>query len=163
MDSGQSAKASTEVLCTAHVMASGLDLLAIEAELGARGAFQCQTAYGTTSYVGEATEATVGQRLYLRGEADPTPPDDRNCSDFASAAEAQRFFLSQGGPLTDSYRLDGDGDGNACEWGKTLRLSVTRYKPKPVAIHRDSAPVCHTGPRGGRYYYNSSGNKVYDC
>lgn len=154
---------STEALCTAHVMASGLDLLAIEAELGARGALQCQTAYGTTSYVGKSTEATVGQRLYLRSEANLSAPDDRNCSDFASAAEAQRFFLAHGGPQSDPYRLDGDGDGNACEWERTLRLSVTQYKPRPVAIRRDSAPICHTGPRGGRYYYNSSGNKVYDC
>ncbi|MFW5729528.1 MAG: thermonuclease family protein, partial [Spirochaetota bacterium] len=39
--------------------------------------------------------------------------EDRNCSDFDTQAVAQRFF-EQAGP-GDPHRLDGDGDGRACE------------------------------------------------
>lgn len=49
----------------------------------------------------------------------PTPGQaaygDRDCSDFATQAAAQRFFLDQGGPDQDPHRLDADGDGIACE------------------------------------------------
>ena len=38
---------------------------------------------------------------------------DRNCSDFATQAEAQRFY-EQNGP-GDPHRLDRDDDGVACE------------------------------------------------
>ncbi|MGG7566385.1 excalibur calcium-binding domain-containing protein [Rhodovulum sp. DZ06] len=51
---------------------------------------------------------------------------DRNCADFRSHAEAQDFFLSQGGPQRDPHGLDGDGDGQACEatgWGATARAA----------------------------------------
>ncbi|GIW61311.1 MAG: hypothetical protein KatS3mg089_0163 [Patescibacteria group bacterium] len=41
--------------------------------------------------------------------------EDKDCSDFATHAEAQDFFLSQGGPTNDPHRLDSDGDGIACE------------------------------------------------
>ena len=41
--------------------------------------------------------------------------EDRNCSDFGSWQEAQDFFLSEGGPTQDPHRLDGDGDGVACQ------------------------------------------------
>lgn len=40
---------------------------------------------------------------------------DRDCSDFATQAAAQRFFLNNGGPRRDPHRLDSDGDGIACE------------------------------------------------
>jgi hypothetical protein len=39
-----------------------------------------------------------------------------NCVDFASSAEAQKFFLSNGGPYSDPNDLDRDGDGTACEF-----------------------------------------------
>ena len=38
---------------------------------------------------------------------------DRDCPDFATQAEAQAFFNSQG--AGDPHRLDRDGDGRACE------------------------------------------------
>ena len=41
--------------------------------------------------------------------------DRYNCSDFATQAEAQRFFLKAGGPSKDTNHLDGDHDGVACE------------------------------------------------
>ena len=40
---------------------------------------------------------------------------DKDCGDFSSHAEAQSFFISQGGPASDPHRLDGDNDGSACE------------------------------------------------
>jgi hypothetical protein len=39
---------------------------------------------------------------------------DRDCGDFATQAEAQAFFESQGGPAQDPHGLDGDGDGVVC-------------------------------------------------
>ncbi len=40
---------------------------------------------------------------------------DRDCGDFSSQAEAQRFFESDGGPSYDPHGLDRDKDGIACE------------------------------------------------
>jgi hypothetical protein len=45
--------------------------------------------------------------------ASSTKIADKDCSDFSTQAEAQRFFDSQG--PGDPHRLDGDGDGVACE------------------------------------------------
>jgi micrococcal nuclease len=45
---------------------------------------------------------------------DPFGPD-RDCSDFATQAEAQQFFIAAGGPQRDPHRLDADHDGVACE------------------------------------------------
>jgi hypothetical protein len=41
---------------------------------------------------------------------------DRDCADFATQAEAQAFFRSQG--PGDPHRLDDDRDGRACEWNR---------------------------------------------
>lgn len=50
--------------------------------------------------------------------AAPTPSDDgidKDCSDFSTQAEAQRYFESQGGSPTNNVdRLDANGDGIAC-------------------------------------------------
>ena len=43
------------------------------------------------------------------------PSGDVNCDDFATHAEAQRFFEQCGGPAEDRYGLDADHDGIACE------------------------------------------------
>ena len=40
---------------------------------------------------------------------------DRDCGDFSTHREAQRFFISEGGPSNDYHGLDRDGDGVACE------------------------------------------------
>lgn len=54
-----------------------------------------------------------------RGLWDPSLPldpfEDRNCGDFRTRAEAQRFFIEQGGPEYDPHLLDGDANGRACE------------------------------------------------
>lgn len=64
-----------------------------------------------------AVEPTVAA-----GNLEPSPPlrydpngPDRNCSDFATHDEAQRFFIAAGGPQRDPHRLDADHDGLACE------------------------------------------------
>lgn len=41
--------------------------------------------------------------------------DEYNCSDFKTQPEAQSFFAKAGGTSKDTNRLDGDGDGVACE------------------------------------------------
>lgn len=40
---------------------------------------------------------------------------DKDCSDFDTQAQAQRFFVNNGGPRKDPHRLDGDNDGKACD------------------------------------------------
>ncbi|MYA61364.1 MAG: excalibur calcium-binding domain-containing protein, partial [Dehalococcoidia bacterium] len=58
-----------------------------------------------------------GKGSTSKPEPTPTPKrkDTRNCSDFDTWAEAQAFFESEGGPSSDPHRLDGDGDGTACQ------------------------------------------------
>jgi hypothetical protein len=40
---------------------------------------------------------------------------DRDCADFNSQAQAQRFYVRHGGPKKDRHGLDADHDGAACE------------------------------------------------
>ena len=47
-------------------------------------------------------------------EFDPAGPD-RDCSDFITQTEAQKFYEAAGRPGEDPHRLDGDEDGMACE------------------------------------------------
>ncbi len=77
----------------------------------------------------ETRAREAGRGLWAEG--DPLPPwewrrrrrstglppgvRDRDCSDFATQREAQRFFEAAGGPEVDPHRLDGDGNGLACE------------------------------------------------
>jgi endonuclease YncB( thermonuclease family) len=44
---------------------------------------------------------------------EPALAADRDCADFSTQADAQRFFEASG--PSDPHRLDGDGDGVACE------------------------------------------------
>jgi hypothetical protein len=45
----------------------------------------------------------------------PSLGRDRDCSDFKTQKQAQRFFKKHGGPRKDPDGLDGDHDGKACE------------------------------------------------
>jgi hypothetical protein len=48
--------------------------------------------------------------------ATPAPEgEDRDCSDFETQEEAQKFYEDQGGPSSDPHMLDPDHDGRACE------------------------------------------------
>ncbi|KKS53504.1 MAG: Beta-lactamase domain protein [Candidatus Magasanikbacteria bacterium GW2011_GWA2_42_32] len=40
---------------------------------------------------------------------------DKDCTDFSTHAQAQAFFMANGGPSSDPHNLDRDGDGEACE------------------------------------------------
>lgn len=47
--------------------------------------------------------------------AGPAQAADRDCGDFDHQAQAQKFFIEQGGPRHDPHQLDAEGDGKACE------------------------------------------------
>lgn len=152
--------ASTESLWQAHrdPNLTPLQLAFVEAELASRGA----TSSGT-SFIGRKTASAYGKSLYVRGGATSTASGDRDCADFASSWQAQRFFLDSGGPLSDPHNLDRDGDGLACEWGATLRTTsrktraATPVRTRPVY----SGSRCYVGPRGGTYTITASGNRNY--
>jgi hypothetical protein len=128
----------------------------IEVELARRG-----ETVRNGSYVGENSSAYTNKQYH---RAEPKKANVLNCSDFSSSAQAQKAFLLSGGPAHDRHGLDRDGDGLACEWGAALRQNKAKARAalaKPAQRYR--APTCHIGPRGGRYYYSSSGRKVYGC
>lgn len=60
----------------------------------------------------------LGQEWYSRSllVIDPVGKFQRNCASFRSPDEAQREFLSRGGPERDPLGVDPDGDGFACGW-----------------------------------------------
>ena len=97
--------------------------------------------------------------LYARRDValDHADEPDWDCADFPSAAHAQQFFLSTGGPVADQHGLDRDGDGAACEWGAGTHATPQPRTPPPLT----SARRCYTGPRGGTYTLTSSGNRNY--
>ena len=51
----------------------------------------------------------------IQGRKTNQQKDDRDCTDFATQAEAQDFFVAAGGPEEDPHRLDRDNDGVVCE------------------------------------------------
>lgn len=51
----------------------------------------------------------------VSGDIPPDPGNTRNCSDFSTQAEAQEWFDTYFPHYGDVARLDGDGDGEACE------------------------------------------------
>ncbi|MDZ4118745.1 excalibur calcium-binding domain-containing protein [Phaeovulum sp.] len=137
------------------VVNSPRDLAFIEAELGRRG----ETNHGI-DYLGRRTAEALGKPTYRRMA---NAAGDRNCGDFETSAEAQHYFLSNGGPASDPNGLDRDGDGLACEWGTQLRSIASRYASTyraPIPT-RSFGGACHVGPRGGTYTITASGGKNY--
>jgi endonuclease YncB( thermonuclease family) len=65
--------------------------------------------------VGGASGGGSGGAGGSGGGTPPVTAGDRDCADFASQSEAQRYFRAKGGPGSDPDYLDGDGDGVACE------------------------------------------------
>ena len=45
----------------------------------------------------------------------PSLGADKDCSDFKTQKQAQRFFKKHRGPRKDPHGLDADHDGKACE------------------------------------------------
>jgi hypothetical protein len=66
---------------------------------------------------GSNSAARLGVRQYDRSGSPGSAANDSDCGDFASSADAQRYFLTSGGPAEDPHDLDPDGDGFACRWG----------------------------------------------
>lgn len=59
----------------------------------------------------ESFETSGGTSTFV-----PANPDDKDCPDFATQAEAQTYFEAGGGSSTYNFdRLDSDHDGMACE------------------------------------------------
>ncbi len=74
--------------------------------------------------------------VVLALSAVPVSAQDRDCRDFSTQQEAQRFF-EQAGP-GDPHNLDADNDGIACEGlrrvgGRTLPDSSTAPIPRRTA------------------------------
>jgi hypothetical protein len=67
------------------------------------------------AYALETTNA-LGQPVYRRSGFRAEARFQSACARFATADEAQRAFLSRGGPEEDRLGVDPDGDGFACFW-----------------------------------------------
>lgn len=153
---------STSLWAKQATTTSPRELALVEAELGSRG----ETSFRRW-YLGQKTASAYGSKLYQRTAATPSAGTDlKNCRDFSTSAAAQKYFLAAGGPVSDPNRLDGDGDGLACEWGRTLTNAMKRYVTKVTAAPRKATSYrspsrCYIGPRGGRYTITSSGRKNY--
>lgn len=159
--SGVEARSSEQLWSELTLAASPREIMLIEAELASRG----QTFSGN-EYLGRRTSIGVGVSSYQRRKSSVA---DKDCSDFASSAQAQKFFLAQGGPSADPHGLDRDGDGYVCEFGASLALNAAARAFRPAAVvSRPPAPrvvaseQCYTGPRGGTYTLTASGRKNYD-
>ena len=146
-----------ESLSTSHLWSlhytttEPLELSLIEVELATRGETNTYS-----DFLGRTTGSAYGRQLYAR-EVDEE--GDRDCSDFTSAAAAQKFFLTSGGPVRDRHGLDRDGDGLACEWGVQLKRVASKGSKKTRSIRTSSR--CYVGPRGGTYTITASGRKNY--
>lgn len=68
-----------------------------------------------------------GQEWYSRSIFSSQARFERNCLRYRSPDEAQRDFLSRGGPERDPLGIDPDGDGFACGWDPApFRAAVGR-------------------------------------
>jgi endonuclease YncB( thermonuclease family) len=82
------------------------------------------------AYVGHDVSQLVGWA--------PAQAKDLDCADFASQGQAQAHFVSLGGPQADPDRLDGDGDGRACD---TLPCPCGVAQPQPLVGPTPTAPL----------------------
>ncbi|MEM6466220.1 MAG: excalibur calcium-binding domain-containing protein [Pseudomonadota bacterium] len=123
---------------------------AIEAELALRG-----EARSGSTYLGASTSSFVGVTRYTRTTSAVT---DKDCNSFETSADAQKFFVSEGGPAQDPHGLDRDGDGFACEWGTRTRRAARDLAPRPPSA---TPSRCYVGPRGGTYTLTRSGRRDY--
>ncbi len=76
-----------------------------------------------------ATTNLPGQQLYSRGGNTSKARFDSACARNAPDDRAQEVFLDNGGPETDRYGMDPDGDGFACYWD-----------PRPFRTAKAGAP-----------------------
>ncbi|PYE47151.1 excalibur calcium-binding domain-containing protein [Rhizobium sp. PP-F2F-G20b] len=157
---GLEARPSQQLWSELTLATSPREIMLIEAELASRG----QTSSGG-EYLGRRTSVGVGVASFTRTKSSVA---DKDCSDFASSAQAQKFFLAQGGPSADPHGLDRDGDGYVCEFGTALVRNVAARTFRPAVVSRPPAPrvmaseQCYTGPKGGTYTLTASGLMNYD-
>lgn len=59
--------------------------------------------------------AAVSAAVVAAGAGSAAAQEDKDCSDFSTQEEAQKYFESRGGPEQDPDMLDPDHDGKACE------------------------------------------------
>lgn len=78
--------------------------------------------------------------------AAPAQAADKDCSDFATQAEAQAFFIANGGPTSDPHRLDSEGDGLACESLPCPCSTSSAPAPPPPAPPAPEAEPCAVNP-----------------
>jgi Excalibur calcium-binding domain len=62
-----------------------------------------------------ATLTALVAVIALAFTAAPASAGDKDCADFATWKQAQKFYKRHGGPQSDPHRLDADHDGIACE------------------------------------------------
>jgi hypothetical protein len=81
--------------------------------------------------------------------ARPTRAMERDCSDFRSQAEAQRYFIERGGPRRDPDRLDAKwGRGRLCFAAVPLQPARrAETSPQPARAGPDDPCVRHEGRR----------------
>jgi len=63
----------------------------------------------------KAMLAVLAAFVALAFAAPPASAGDKDCADFSTWRQAQRFYERHGGPTKDPHRLDADRDGIACE------------------------------------------------
>lgn len=57
-----------------------------------------------------------GEPVFTRSRFNAQNRFERNCAKYRTPDDAQRDFISRGGPQRDRLGLDPDGDGFACGW-----------------------------------------------
>lgn len=65
----------------------------------------------------------IGEKRYER-QSHVNASAVRKCASFYDMDEAQRIFLASGGPEEDTFHIDRDGDGFACEWDPGLYRNI---------------------------------------
>lgn len=67
-----------------------------------------------------------GQEWYSRFKFSGQGRFERNCASYNTPDDAQRDFLSRGGPDRDPKGIDPDGDGFACGWDPAPFIAAAR-------------------------------------
>ena len=65
-----------------------------------------------------------GEPVFDRGGLSGEARFQRNCAKYRTPDEAQRDFLTRGGPTRDRLGIDPDGDGFACGWDPQAFRSI---------------------------------------
>jgi hypothetical protein len=75
--------------------------------------------------------------------------DVKDCADFATQPQAQRYFEEHGGPAKDPSRLDADKNGKACEElpsGASSPAAPASPTPRPEGCDPSYPDICVKPP-----------------